>query len=457
MNSNIQAVYHPRNPQESPLWKTLNNHYESFHEGYEDKFEKKHGFFRPVISKVISEYLSCGDLRNGFARVRCDDCSHEYLLAFSCKGRWFCPTCHAKKVIRFGELLRANILYPIHHRQYVFSIPILLRVYFKYDRRLLGKLCRCAYDSLLDFLRITTGLEDGAPGVAMTIHTFGDYVDKFHPHIHAICTDGLFTKAGVFYVMPKVSLKTPKEIFQASVFAMLKKEGKIGDELINKLMNWRHSGFSVHNKVRIARDDEQGKEALAQYIIRNTFSVERLTYVEETGTVIYKSKMTHGQSKKNFEVYTAEEFIAGITQHIPEKSAQMVRYYGWYSNKSRGMRRKQGINRPGDESVETKADVEIIDVSEYNPPRIPSKTWRECIKKIWEIDPLCCPRCHGQMRIISFITEPTVIYKILDHLDLWKDKPSRSPPKLSFKDNPEVTYEPFCDDWPIYEEPFIFQ
>ncbi len=64
------------------------------------------------------------------------------------------------------------------------------------------------------------------------------------------------------------------------------------------------AGFSVHNRVRVARDDEQGREALAQYIIRNTFSVEKLTllnrcppdnltgltYIEATATVIYRSK-----------------------------------------------------------------------------------------------------------------------------------------------------------------------
>ena len=75
-------------------------------------------------------------------------------------------------------------------------------------------------------------------------------------------------------------------------------------------MGWRHSGFSVHNGVRVRRDDG-GREALAQYIIRNTFSVEKLTYIKETATVIYRSKMTHGNNrKKNFQVYTAEEFIA---------------------------------------------------------------------------------------------------------------------------------------------------
>ena len=120
-------------------------------------------------------------------------------------------------------------------------------------------------------------------------------------------------------------MKPLEEIFRASVFKMLKEEGKIGDDLINRLIGWRHSGFSVHNGVRVRRDDEQGREALAQYIIRNTFSVEKLTYTNETATVIYRSKMSNGNNnKKNFEVYTAEEFIAAITQHIPEKSFQIA-------------------------------------------------------------------------------------------------------------------------------------
>ncbi len=71
----------------------------------------------------------------------------------------------------------------------------------------------------------------------------------------------------------------------------------------------------------------------------------------------------------------------------------MVRYYGWYSSKTRGMRLKQGMVRPGEEPLETASEVEIIDVSEYEPKRIPSKTWRECIKKT------CLPaRCAASRR-----------------------------------------------------------
>ena len=67
--------------------------------------------------------MDCGDLAHGFARVRCDHCAHEYLLAFSCKGRWFCPSCHQKKVQLFGALVTETILFPVPHRHFTFTIP----------------------------------------------------------------------------------------------------------------------------------------------------------------------------------------------------------------------------------------------------------------------------------------------------------------------------------------------
>ena len=87
---------------------------------------------------------------------------------------------------------------------------------------------------------------------------------------------------------------------------------------------------------------------------------------------------------RNFEVFTATDFLAAITQHIPNKDAQMVRYYGWYSNKMRGVRHR-GLprelipHRPG--------------VSPPPPLKLPSKRWRELILPAWHVDPLRCPVC----------------------------------------------------------------
>jgi len=43
----------------------------------------------------------------------------------------------------------------------------------------------------------------------------------------------------------------------------------------------------------------------------------------------------------------------------------------------------------------------------------PSSLWRECIRKVFEVDPLICPSCNGEMRIIGFITEWQVIRRII--------------------------------------------
>ena len=274
------SVYWPRKPKQTPLWKILWDHFEEFEQNYDRCFVKQFGFFRAVIARVVRKYLECGDLHKGFARVRCPNCHHEYLLAFSCRGRWFCPSCHAKKVVQFGAHLQANILYPVPHRQYVFSMPKILRLFFKYNRKLLGKLCQCAQKSLVTFFQQVLRKNKGIAGSIVAIQTFGDYC-RWHPHLHAIVSDGLYTDTGYFYV------------------------------------------------------------------------------------------------KKNFEVFNALDFIATITQHIPEQSFQLMRYYGWYSNRMRGDRKKREQDK-GKGAAEIAPGIEIIDISEYQPVRIPSPLWRDC-------------------------------------------------------------------------------
>jgi len=99
-----------------------------------------YGVLRGVIPEVVDKSMGCGDFAKGFARVRCDECSHEYLLAFSCKGRWFCPSCHQKKVQMFGAMLAESILAAVPHRHFTFTISHtiphtisqLLRPYFRF-------------------------------------------------------------------------------------------------------------------------------------------------------------------------------------------------------------------------------------------------------------------------------------------------------------------------------------
>ena len=129
----------------------------------------------------------------------------------------------------------------------------------------------------------------------MSTQTFGDYA-RWHPHLHALLADGHFLESGYFFVMPKMDLRPLRELFRADVLKMVKKKGLIDDTFIKMLMSWHHvSDFNVHNEVRIKPNDELGMDNLSQYIVRNTFSLEKPKYELGDSSVIYRSKMTHAK------------------------------------------------------------------------------------------------------------------------------------------------------------------
>jgi hypothetical protein len=119
-----------------------------------------------------------------------------------------------------------------------------------------------------------------------------------------------------------------------------------------------------------------------------------------------------------------------MCSHVPNKGEQMVRYYGFYSNVSRGKRKKQNQDGMIPSILEPDGSLR-----EYR------KNWARLIQKIYETDPLTCPKCQGQMRIISFIEDEEVIKKTLKHLDLWNLK-ARPPPRA---DAPPKSSEQWLD------------
>jgi len=157
-------------------------------------------------------------------------------------------------------------------------------------------------------------------------------------------------------------------------------------------------------------------ENLARYIIRasggdmfrkpagiGTCPRNEMQYLDQEGTVVYTSK--DGATTKNFP---ALEWLAAMCSHIPNRGEQMVRYYGHYSNVSRGKRQKEGSDDAIPCILEPQGNVKAF-----------RKSWSRLIQKIYEVDPLVCPKCQGTMRIISFIEDPSVIRDILNHLGLW--------------------------------------
>jgi hypothetical protein len=194
--------------------------------------------------------------------------------------------------------------------------------------------------------------------------------------------------------------------------------------------------------VYLPAGDKVGIERLVQYITRCPFSLSRLIKVTATGLIVYKAEKQSCRAfpdhngdgivsgpKRNFQVLGPLDFIAEFTQHIPPKGSHLVRYYGFYSNKARGMRKKAQVQA---------SDSECQDEDSCPPPCRCSRTWAMLIKRppgpscgrIYEVDPLACPKCGGVMKVVSFIEPPQaqVIEKILRHCGLWQEPVSRVPP-----------------------------
>ena len=111
------GVYKPRRPQASPLFRLVQDHLDRLRTVCDGRFARAYGPWRPVVGEVTTKFLACGILEHGFARIRCDACAHEYLLAFSCKGRYFCPSCHAKRLAIWAQWLDTTLLARVPHRQ----------------------------------------------------------------------------------------------------------------------------------------------------------------------------------------------------------------------------------------------------------------------------------------------------------------------------------------------------
>jgi hypothetical protein len=147
--------------------------------------------------------------------------------------------------------------------------------------------------------------------------------------------------------------------------------------------------------------------------------VERLSLDENRAQVCYR----HGKDEGEQERMDFLEFIARVTSHIPDKGQVTVRYYALYANAHRGKIRKASLAAFPLRIVKTK------------PRPIPAKGWAEMIRKVfYEVDPMVCPQCGGTMKVIAFLTDYTVVDRIIDHLKLTFVAERPAPTHLAYQE-----------------------
>ena len=142
-------------------------HFNDFKEQYDEKYAKTYGNYRlPRITEACEEFVKCGDYKEGVARVKClnPDCGHDYFVPLSCLSFYLCPSCHQKRILLFGEQMANEVLLKLPHRQFVFTLPKCLRVYFKHDRMLFSDISHLIFKMIQSYYnevscrQINTGL-----------------------------------------------------------------------------------------------------------------------------------------------------------------------------------------------------------------------------------------------------------------------------------------------------------
>ena len=258
------SIYRPRSPRASPLWQIVHHSWNDFLADYESKYRKIHGPLRPFSIDAVNDFYKCGDLSAGFTRLQCPnpDCGHERLLAFTCKSRHICPACHQRRVLATADWIAETLCKPVPHRQFVFTMPRMLRGIFRKRRHLLDHLFKTATESLRDWMRLQLDLPDGKLAAIAGVQTFGDYL-VFHPHLHILSASGLFDQTGTFHLLPAASTKSLDaltELFRHRFILTLVDHKLLTEKKARDLLNWKHSGFNLDaGEKPVAADDIDGR------------------------------------------------------------------------------------------------------------------------------------------------------------------------------------------------------
>ena len=197
----------------------------------------------------------------------------------------------------------------------------------------------------------------------------------------------------------------------------------ITEQIVELLLSWRHPGFSVYQGQPVSPEDTEARERLARYILHAPFSQERISYDRSTRTMVCESRKNNGGPSPAVTVLPALDWLAALVMHLPDKGQQLVRFYGHYSNVCQGHKKRQT-------GCAVQLDAPKVQGEDDSFRQQCRSNWARLIQKIYEADPLVCPKCQGRLTIVSFLEDPAVVKRILVHLDLW-ELPERSPPPAS--------------------------
>ena len=322
-----------------------------------------------------------------------------------------------------------------------------LRPYLHHDVRVAGAVLQILLRAIRATLRRTS---PGAPpdaqlGAVSFFHRFGSSLNV-HPHYHLVVLDGAFSKADdsdiefhEAYDLTPDHIGQVESVVQRGVLRYFRRQGLLDELDAAGMLTWQGSGgFSVDASVRIEGEDRAGIERLVRYCARPPFALERLHALSSRPALASpESRLLYRFAKPDIHgrtevLLTPLELLDALARFVPPPRVHRHRYHGVLAPNARLRPRVVALGRPErvTEAPPTDVDPAAPGVS-FEPapePASPARIrWAVLLARIYDVLPLLCPACGGEMRILAFLTDPPVVSAILLHLDLPHKPPPLSP------------------------------
>lgn len=462
--------YHLHRPEETGLYKIIQNHWREFLYYAEDPERGK--YLPSFVKKEVSEYLKCGLPQFGFVRIYCHSCGHNSLVPFSCKRRGFCPSCAGRRMTDTSTFFINHIMPIAPVRQWVLSLPYDVRFAIAHKPKLTSLVLSIFIQTINRHLRKKAkqlkNISATIPGSVTFIQRFGSSLN-LNVHFHSLFIDGVYNSETLEFI--KLPAPTDKELAKIIITIdrrvtkliknhlssqmefpeesmgkitwasitykrfldyqsgeKLKMFGKIKllEPLIKdkKRVGVRVDGFSLHAGVAVSANQRTKLERIIRYTARGPISNARI-FQNSNGSVLYQLKKMWDDGTTHVS-FSPLDFIARIVALIPPPRAHLVRFHGVlapnYKHRVKIVPRlapKKGKSEPIDE-VQKESRMK----------------WADMLRKVFKIDVMECPKCGGRLEQIATINDYKVARKILEAMGRDSLPPeikifrSRGPPEI---------------------------
>ena len=386
------STYIRRRPEDTVLHRVVREHLETFLA--EARLRGDGEGLPRFVERELREFLTCGVLAEGFARFRCTDCEREILVAFSCKGRGFCPSCCGRRMAELAAHLVDGVLGGLPVRQWVLTLPYRLRYALAWDHRLCRAVLAAFIRAVLGFERrraARRGVRGGGGGAVTAIQRFGSALNT-NVHFHTLVAQGVFAEQadGTLCFAPApapsdldvarllaavrrrivrlvarhgIDLQQPSDeadpaderLFECPVYAEIQgaavagrvatgpragapvvrvgRERYAAEITASGPLHAHLEGFDLHAAVAVPAGDRDRLEHLCRYVLRPPIAQERLELTSDGKVLLRLRRPWHdGTRAIRFE---PTELLEKLASMIPKPRTNLLVYHGVFAPHAR--------------------------------------------------------------------------------------------------------------------------